>query len=77
MTREEMITELRTRECRVVFTKLNGEQRDMQCTLSADVIPAEKQPKVGKEYNDTVIRAFDTNKQEFRSFRVENVISFS
>jgi len=77
MTRDEMMTELRTRQCRVIFKKINGEERDMQCTLNMQFIPEDKQPKTGKEYLDDVIRAFDVNKQEFRSFRVENVISFS
>lgn len=77
MTRDEMVTELRTRQCRVIFKKINGEERDMQCTLNMQFIPEDKQPKTGKEYADDVIRAFDVNKQEFRSFRVENVISFS
>lgn len=77
MTRDDMIAQLRERECRVIFTKINGEERDMVCTLKIDLIPEEKQPKTGKEYNTDVIRAFDVNKQEFRSFRVDNVISFS
>lgn len=77
MTRDKMVTELRARTCRVIFTKINGEERDMHCTLNAQFIPEAKQPKGAKEYADNVIRAFDINKQEFRSFRVENVISFS
>lgn len=77
MTREQMVEALRSKECRVVFNKINGEQRDMVCTLNTQMIPEEKQPKTGKEYNTAVIRAFDVNKQEFRSFRVENVISFT
>ena len=77
MTRDDMITKLREKECRVIFTKINGEERDMICTLNVEFIPEEKQPKTGKEYNTDVIRAFDVNKQEFRSFRVDNVISFS
>jgi hypothetical protein len=75
--RNQMIEQLRERVCRVIFTKINGEERDMQCTLNMEMIPEEKQPKTGKEYNDTVLRVFDINQQEFRSFRVENVISFS
>lgn len=75
--RNEVLEQLRERVCRVIFTKVNGEERDMQCTLNMDLIPTEKQPKTGKEYNDAVVRAFDINKEEFRSFRVENIISFS
>jgi len=77
MTREEMINELHEGTCRVIFTKVNGEERDMRCTLNMDLIPQDKQPKTGKEYNNSVIRAFDVAKQEFRSFRVENVVSFT
>lgn len=77
VTRDEMLDKLREKECRVIFTKINGEERDMVCTLKMEMIPEEKQPKTGKEYNTDVIRAFDVNKQEFRSFRVDNVISFS
>ena len=77
LNRGYMISELQKRVCRVIFKKVNGEERDMQCTLKIDNIPEDKQPKTGKEYSDSVIRAFDINKQEFRSFKVENVISFS
>lgn len=75
--RNQMIEQLRERVCRVIFTKINGEERDMQCTLNMEFIPEEKQPKTGKEYNEAVLRVFDVNQQEFRSFRVENVVSFS
>lgn len=77
MTREDMVNGLREGVCRVIFKKIDGEERDMQCTLQIDSIPEEKRPKTGKQYNEAVIRAFDINKQEFRSFRVDNVISFS
>ena len=33
MTRQEMITMLKESECRVIFKKVNGEERDMRCTL--------------------------------------------
>ena len=76
--REEMIEKLRAGKCRVIFTKLNGEQRDMECTLNIDMIAEDRRPKNGSaEYSDEMIRAFDLSKQEFRTFKVANVISFS
>ena len=78
MTRDQMLEKLRESECRVIFKKVNGEERDMQCTLMESVLP-KLQSKPGdkkRQPNEAVIRAFDINKQEFRSFRVENVISF-
>lgn len=82
MNREEMITELQQRECRVIFTKINGEERNMVCTLQEDVLPPAKkddpltQKKV-RAVNEQTIVAWDVNKSAFRSFRVDNVISFS
>lgn len=76
MTREEMLLMLREGVCRVIFTKVNGEERDMKCTLETRNIPEELRPKTGEKYSDEVIRAFDVNKSEWRSFKVANVISF-
>lgn len=64
----------------VVFTKKDGTERAMRCTLSESRIPSEKQPKsqasdsttVGQG-NDSAIRVFDTEKQEWRSFRWDTV----
>lgn len=76
--RDEMLENLRAGECRVIFTKVNGEQRDMLCTLNFDLIAEDKRPKSGStDYSEDVVRAFDLNKQEFRTFKVANVVSFT
>lgn len=82
MNRQEMIEELIQRDCRVIFTKVNGEERDMLCTLQADVIPSLKEAdplkeKVGRAMSEHTVVAWDINKEAWRSFRVENVLSFS
>ena len=81
MTRNEMIEQLQVQKCRVVFKKINGEERDMSCTLMENVLPkATKDPlsqKKVRAVNEAVIVAWDVNKDDFRSFRVENVVSFS
>ena len=52
------------------------------CTLISDVLPEAKkddplsQKKV-RAVNEEVIVAFDTLKGAYRSFRVENVVSFT
>ncbi len=76
--REDMIEHLQTSDCRVVFTKINGEERDMLCTLQEQHLPELKSKPDDKKRqpNESIIRAFDLNKKEFRSFRVENVKSF-
>ena len=77
-----MMQELQQRVCRVIFKKTNGEERDMQCTLQDDAIPAAtktdplSQKKV-RSINEEVIPVWDVNAQGWRSFRVDSVISFS
>lgn len=81
MDRNEMLTQLRSAVCRVVFTKMNGEVRDMRCTLVRDMIPFDQVPK-GVHDDDTaqptldVIRVFDLNANGWRSFKIDNVTKF-
>jgi hypothetical protein len=82
MNRQEMIEELIQRDCRVIFKKVNGEERTMKCTLHADVVPATKKDdpisqKAVRAISEETIVAWDVDKDAWRSFRVENVVSFS
>ena len=82
MTREEMIEQLIQRECRVIFKKVSGEERDMMCTLDPNIIPAAsaEDPLSQKKFravNEEVIPVWDVKAQGWRSFRVDSVISFS
>lgn len=70
----------------VNFVKKDGSNRAMLCTLVQELIPEEKrpkpaEPKEGEEprvtvYSDEVLRVFDTEKQEWRSFRWDAITSF-
>ena len=69
-----------TKNLCVVFTKKDGTDREMFCTLSESRIPAEKQPKsqasdstTAGQGNDSAVRVFDVQKQEWRSFRWDSV----
>ena len=80
MTREEMVDELRAGVCTVRFTKVNGEERLMECTLNEQNIPPAQQPQtedIGVQRTLDVIRVFDTKADGWRSFRVENVLEFN
>ena len=72
LDREGMVARLRAGTCRVVFEKLNGEMRDMTCTLKQDEIPGHHHPKT----TITAVKVFDVNADGWRSFRVENVREF-
>lgn len=80
--REQLMDELRKRDCRVIFRKVNGEERDMICTLREDIVPKPQkddpitQKKV-REITPEVIAVWDVKAEGWRSFRIENIISFS
>lgn len=62
----------------VKFTKKDGSERKMLCTLQKNEIPDEKNPKnSGKAKNNDVIPVFDLEKHEWRSFRVDSIVSIS
>ena len=62
----------------ITFTKKDGTERKMFCTLSAGRIPADKTPKEtssnSSQTSGSAVRVFDTEKQEWRSFRWDSVI---
>lgn len=63
----------------VVFTKKDGTERELFCTLNESRIPSAKLPKVQesgsvvRNFSDESARVFDTEKQEWRSFRWDSV----
>ena len=83
---ESLMETLKKNILEVTFTKVNGETRVMPCTLAANLLPVREQPKVSEAnadnsvdksvtVNKSVIRAFAIDKQAWRSFKVENVLS--
>jgi hypothetical protein len=80
LNREQMLEQLHNGVCTVTFTKVNGEQRVMPCTLNHNLLPPvtikEATVKERKVSMDT-IRVYCTDKQEWRSFRVDSVIEFT
>lgn len=77
---KEILHDDSTKDLCVVFTKKDGTDREMFCTLSESRIPAEKQPKsqasdstTTGQGNDSAVRVFDIQKQEWRSFRWDSV----
>ena len=61
----------------VTFTKKDGSEREMFCTLVEGRIPSDKIPKAketSSEDTGSAVRVFDTEKHEWRSFRWDSVI---
>lgn len=66
--------------CEVTFTKVDGSVRTMPCTLRTDSIPQErfsviKENTKPKRENPETISVWCIDKQSWRSFRIENVLS--
>lgn len=78
MTRNEIVEMLRNGVYNVTFTKLDGEERTMPCTLMESMLPPAKandsitQKKV-RELNEEVVAVWCVDKSAFRSFRVDRV----
>jgi hypothetical protein len=67
---------LATRTYEVTFTKVDGDKRVMPCTLNTDRLPSSyvREAKAKREANHDALSVFCTDKNEWRSFRVMNVI---
>lgn len=64
-------------EVTVTFTKVDGTERVMRCTLEADKLPpvvVKEDAKPRKETTSTkALRVFDVEKKEWRSFTIKNI----
>jgi WYL_2, Sm-like SH3 beta-barrel fold len=76
--KEDVLKTLRAGETTVRFTKVDGSEREMRCTLSDVHIPTDKHPKTSQSSSTagSAIRVFDLDKSEWRSFRLESLISY-
>jgi hypothetical protein len=59
----------------VEFTKVNGDHRSMPCTLKEGMIPAVTSSESARPANSEIMSVWSTDKNEWRSFRLSNVIS--
>jgi len=76
--RDTLLKDLKENVCDIQFTKVNGEKRNMRCTLmrehlpdNADVVHLDEQHK--KPENLNVIAAWDVQAGGWRSFRIDSV----
>ena len=69
-----LLTLLRERDVNITFTKKDGSERKMSCTLSELKIPSEKMPKsTEKTKNNEVVPVFDIENNGWRSFRWDSI----
>ena len=79
MEREDYLTALRNNDCKVVFTKVDGTERTMLCTLRENVIKPlfeGKETKTVVQRTNKNITVYDLEKNAFRQFKIDSVKSF-
>lgn len=68
---------LATTPATITFTKVDGTERVMKCTLEADKLPpvvVKEDAKPRKQSDSTkALRVFDTERGEWRSFTIKNI----
>lgn len=77
LTYAQILELLRQSDCEVTFKKVDGELRVMPCTLRSEALPEKtlSENKRIREHNTNVISVWSLDRREWRSFRVDNVVS--
>ena len=77
MLHEWLNNMLKVTEATITFTKIDGTERVMKCTLEAAKLPPvviKEDAKPRKETTSTkALRVFDIEKNEWRSFTIKNI----
>lgn len=68
---------LQVGEVKVKFIKKDGSERDMRCTLKADLLPEQENTESKREPSPDVLKVWDLEKNAWRSFRFDSIIGFS
>jgi hypothetical protein len=79
-TKENLIDMLRHNIVTVTFTKVNGEERVMKCTLMSEYVPnapTNNGQVLLQESESKAVSVWDTEANGWRSFRVDSVKSIS
>ena len=79
LNKYEMKQQLQGNVATVVFTKADGTERTMRCTLLAEYLPAPEGPQLltesTRKENDSVLSVWDIENGGWRSFRLDSIKS--
>ena len=76
MKRAILVEGLKNNLVKVVFTKVNGDERTMNCTLHDSILPEPTITETTKKVNPDTISVWDIDNDGWRSFRVDSVKEF-
>ena len=72
----ELVVALKEHDVKVTFRKVNGDLREMLCTLQENRLPEHVLSENPRAVNVDQVRVFDLEKEEWRSFRADSVITW-
>ncbi len=77
--RNELIDQLRNHICEAIFTKKDGTERVMNCTLMSEKLPEAQKENDGnsKKENKDILVVWDLDKNAWRSFRIDSLLKFA
>jgi translation initiation factor 6 (eIF-6) len=78
MTKKTIEELLKTDIVNVKFTKVDGSERLMVCTLQESLVPKyEKKTETKRVHDPDVLSVWDLEKQGWRSFHKSSIITYS
>lgn len=78
--KDNALKSLKNGICKVLFTKANGEDRLMHCTLNESILPEQidiEEVIQKKKPNPNAVAVWDTEVGGWRSFRWDSIKEFS
>lgn len=76
-SRQDVLNMLTNNVVTVTFTKVNGEERVMRCTLLSEYMPNGTGPTLLQEGTGDNISVWDTQVNGWRSFRLSSIKSIT
>lgn len=82
-TKEEIVGQLKTGIVNVTFTKVDGTERVMRCTLMEELLPVnlmngeEQMAHKPRPENPNTVSVYDIEVKDWRSFRVASIKEFN
>jgi len=73
--RDDLATKLREADYSITFTKVDGTERIMKCTLRPLALPEQQGDSEPTSKNANTLAVWDLDKSAWRSFRLDSVKS--
>jgi WYL_2, Sm-like SH3 beta-barrel fold len=76
-SRQQVLELLQAGACTVSFTKADGTVRSMRATLEPHALPITHNNIPKRSLSEHTVRVWDLDKQDWRSFRLDTIITIS